>query len=89
VRRAASGPQAVATPTMPEQPMARAEDPVVGNCPLPTGPAFAAAAYILWGVFPLYVKQVAMVPALQVVAQRSFWSLVFVFALLALLGRLH
>ncbi len=55
---------------------------------MPTGPLAAAAAYVLWGVFPLYIKQVAHVPALQVVAHRSWWSVVFVFALLALLGRL-
>ncbi len=57
--------------------------------PMPTGPLAAAAAYVLWGVFPLYIKQVAAVPALQVVAHRSWWSLVFVFGLLALLGRLR
>jgi chloramphenicol-sensitive protein RarD len=56
---------------------------------MPTGPLAAAAAYVLWGVFPLYIKQVAAVPALQVVAHRSWWSLVFVFGLLALLGRLR
>ena len=55
---------------------------------MPTGPLAAAAAYVLWGVFPLYIKQVAHVPALQVVAHRSWWSAVFIFALLALLGRL-
>lgn len=55
---------------------------------MPTGPLAAAAAYVLWGVFPLYIKQVAHVPALQVVAHRSWWSVIFVFALLALLGRL-
>jgi chloramphenicol-sensitive protein RarD len=43
----------------------------------------AALAYILWGLFPLYIKQVAHVSALEVVAHRSAWSLVFVFALLA------
>jgi chloramphenicol-sensitive protein RarD len=55
---------------------------------LPTGPLAAALAYVLWGIFPLYIKQVAAVPALQVVAHRSWWSLVFVFALLAATGRL-
>jgi len=43
----------------------------------------AALAYTLWGLFPLYLKQVAHVDPVQVVAHRSLWSLVFVFALLA------
>jgi chloramphenicol-sensitive protein RarD len=56
---------------------------------MPTGPLAAALSYVLWGVFPLFIKQVAAVPALQVVAHRSWWSLVFVFALLAAFGRLR
>lgn len=47
----------------------------------------AALAYVLWGIFPLYIKQVAHVPALQVVAHRSWWSFVFVFGLLIVLRR--
>ena len=38
--------------------------------------------------FPIYIKQVAAVPALQVVAHRSWWSLLFVFGLLAATRRL-
>lgn len=49
---------------------------------MPQGLIAAALAYILWGVFPLYIKQVAHVSAAEVVAHRSAWSLVFVFALL-------
>lgn len=48
----------------------------------------AALAYILWGLFPLYIKQVAHVPALEVVAHRSLWSLVFMAVLLLALRRL-
>jgi chloramphenicol-sensitive protein RarD len=48
----------------------------------------AALAYILWGLFPLYIKQVSHVSAVEVVVHRSVWSLVFVFALLAALRRL-
>ncbi|MCK6420426.1 MAG: EamA family transporter RarD [Aquabacterium sp.] len=48
----------------------------------------AALAYILWGLFPLYIKQVAHVPALEVVAHRSLWSLVFMVVLLLALRRL-
>jgi chloramphenicol-sensitive protein RarD len=48
-----------------------------------SGPLAAALAYLLWGLFPIYIKQVASVPALEIVAHRSAWSLVFVFAVLA------
>ena len=55
--------------------------------PMPSGPAAAALAYILWGLFPLYIKQVAQVPVLEIVLHRSAWSLVFVLGLLVLLRR--
>ena len=55
---------------------------------MPQGLIAAALAYILWGLFPLYIKQVAHVNAAEVVAHRSAWSLVFVFALLAWTRRL-
>lgn len=47
----------------------------------------AALAYAAWGLFPLYFKQVTQVPALEVVAHRTLWSMVFVVGLLALLRR--
>ena len=52
--------------------------------PMPSGPLAAALAYILWGLFPLYIKLVAHVPVLEIVLHRSLWALVFVLALLAL-----
>jgi len=58
------------------------------NGRMPAGPAAAALAYVLWGIFPLYIKQIAAVPALEIVLHRSWWSMVFVFALLALARRL-
>ena len=54
---------------------------------MPTGPLAAAAAYILWGLFPLYIKQLPAVPALEIVLHRSGWALLFVLGLLALLRR--
>jgi chloramphenicol-sensitive protein RarD len=36
----------------------------------------AVAAYVCWGLFPFYWKQVAHVPAGQVMAHRIFWSFV-------------
>lgn len=34
------------------------------------------AAYVAWGLFPFYWKQVDRVPALQVIGHRIFWSFV-------------
>lgn len=48
-----------------------------------TGVVYAALAYVAWGLFPLYFKQVADVPSLEVVMHRTLWSLVFVVGLLA------
>lgn len=46
------------------------------------GILYAVLAYAAWGVFPLYFRQVASVPALEVVMHRTLWSLVFVLAVL-------
>ena len=35
---------------------------------------FAAGAYIIWGLFPIYWKQLHNVPALQLVGNRIVWS---------------
>jgi chloramphenicol-sensitive protein RarD len=49
------------------------------------GIVFALAAYLMWGVFPLYFKQVQSVAPLEVLANRMLWSLVFVAGLLTVL----
>lgn len=51
------------------------------------GALYAALAYFLWGLFPIYFKAVAHVSALEVLAHRVVWSLVFVVALLAFMHR--
>ena len=74
----------------PEGPGDNAAQPVWASprpVPMPSGPLAAALAYILWGLFPLYIKQVAQVPALEIVLHRSAWSLLFVFGLLLWLRR--
>ncbi len=47
-----------------------------------TGILYAASAYVLWGLFPLYFSHLAAVPPTEVLAHRIVWSLVFVFVLL-------
>lgn len=51
---------------------------------------FAAmiAACCIWGLSPLFYKQLDHIPPLQVLVHRSLWSFVFFFALIALQGRL-
>jgi len=39
------------------------------------GVAFGMAAYLCWGFFPLYFKQLAHVPPLEVLAHRCVWAL--------------
>ena len=55
--------------------------------PVTRGALYAAFAYFLWGLFPIYFKSVAHVPALEVLAHRTLWSLVFVLVLLAFMRR--
>ena len=45
------------------------------------GLAHGVAAYCLWGLFPLYWKMLAHVPALQVLAHRIVWSCVILVVL--------
>jgi chloramphenicol-sensitive protein RarD len=51
------------------------------------GIAYAILAFGAWGLFPLYFRQIASVPPLEVVLHRSVWSLLFVLMLLAALRR--
>jgi chloramphenicol-sensitive protein RarD len=48
---------------------------------------FALSAYVLWGFLPFYMKAVAHIPAIEVVAHRAVWSLPLAGALLLWLGR--
>lgn len=51
------------------------------------GVLYAALAYLCWGLFPLYFKHLTAVPALEVIAHRTLWSLAFVMLVLAGLRR--
>ncbi|MFM2119587.1 MAG: EamA family transporter RarD [Pseudomonadota bacterium] len=50
------------------------------------GISYAALAYVLWGLFPLYFAGLHGVPALEILGHRIAWSLLFLFGLLALRG---
>ncbi len=51
------------------------------------GILYATLAYVVWGLFPLYFRQIADVPALEVVMHRTVWSLLFVMLVLLFLKR--
>jgi chloramphenicol-sensitive protein RarD len=51
------------------------------------GMLYAALAYIAWGLFPLYFKRLSDVDAIEVIAHRTLWSMVFVALLLTALRR--
>ena len=48
------------------------------------GVIFAILAYTMWGLAPLYFKQLHMVPAYEILAHRAIWSCVFITLLLSL-----
>jgi len=50
------------------------------------GTLAALGAYLCWGLFPLFWKHLAAVDALELIAHRHVWSLVFAGALLTWLG---
>lgn len=63
----------VPTPTKPED--------------SPKGLILAISAYLLWGFLPLYMKALAEVPVLEVLAHRVIWSVPVAGAILIWLGR--
>ncbi len=46
---------------------------------------FAVGAYFTWGLFPMYWKALAQVPALQLLGHRIVWSFLFMMILLLVL----
>ena len=54
-----------------------------------TGLLAAATAFVIWGLLPLYLKQLQSVPVLQVTAHRLVWGCIFALLWLALRRDLH
>lgn len=48
---------------------------------------FGLAAYLWWGLVPIYFKAVAHVPAMEVLAHRIIWSIVLLTILMRVYGR--
>jgi len=51
------------------------------------GVAYAALAYLAWGLFPVYFKQLSAIPALEVVMHRTVWCMVVLLVVLAWRGQ--
>jgi chloramphenicol-sensitive protein RarD len=51
-----------------------------------SGYLYAAAAFIIWGVLPIYWKHLGAVPATQLVAHRVLWSIVVLVPLVWMTG---
>ena len=54
-----------------------------------SGLVYAALAYVIWGLFPIYFHALARVDAFEIVMHRSLWSFVFVWVALVALRRLE
>ena len=51
------------------------------------GLLYAALAYMAWGLFPIYFKQLVQVNAVEVVMHRMVWAFVFLMGVLLVLRR--
>ncbi len=49
---------------------------------MPPGLVYAALAYLVWGLFPIYFHALARVDAFEIVVHRSLWSFVFIWSVL-------
>jgi chloramphenicol-sensitive protein RarD len=48
---------------------------------------YALTAYLLWGFLPIYMKALAHIPPIEVIAHRVLWSVPIAVAVIAWLGR--
>src|SRR4051812_18248076 len=48
-----------------------------------SGLLYAGSAFFIWGAVPLYFKLLRTVPALEMIAHRVLWSMLFLVLLLA------
>lgn len=51
------------------------------------GMLLTAGAYVIWGVLPIYWKQIESVSSLEIIAHRIFWSFIFMLVYIAVTGR--
>ncbi|MCK8781655.1 EamA family transporter RarD [Rhizobium sp. NTR19] len=66
---------------------AQPDTPVAKNEDTPRGFVLGMMAYGLWGFLPLYLKSIAHIPALEVLAHRAIWSVPVAGVVLLILRR--
>ena len=54
---------------------------------MPPGLVYAALAYLVWGLFPIYFHALSRVDAFEIVIHRSLWSFVFIWGVLLAMRR--
>jgi len=54
----------------------------------PRGLAAGAAAFTIWGLFPVYLHPLSSVPAIQIIAHRITWSCLFILLWMSARGEL-
>ena len=52
------------------------------------GVFYGLSAYLIWGVLPIYWRQIQHVDAMEILASRFIWSAVFVFLLMLFTGKM-
>jgi chloramphenicol-sensitive protein RarD len=57
-----------------------------GELTVSRGVGYGVVAYLIWGFFPVFFKQLSHVPPLHVVSHRIFWSLIFLMVVIAVRG---
>jgi len=70
----------------PDAPLAPQQPDGVSGADAARGFVFASLTYLIWGFLPLYMKAMAHIPALEIVAHRVLWSMPIAGALLWVLG---
>ena len=53
------------------------------------GVFFALSAFIMWGIAPIYFKQLIHIDALEILTQRIIWAVVFLIIISVFSGQLH
>src|SRR6185369_8965370 len=51
------------------------------------GVIYAAGAFVVWGIIPIFWKQMDYVPAIEIVMHRIVWSLLFAGGVILALGK--
>src|SRR5512140_948439 len=51
------------------------------------GILYAIGAYLMWGLFPLYWKQLESMPALQIIGHRIGWSFLLLLVVVLVTGQ--